>query len=53
MPDKQRQLPWDGRDRPLTIPLIAPLLAFGDSVIDAFKPTTGGMRLSRRNATFA
>jgi hypothetical protein len=40
MPDKQRQRPGIGRDRQLTMPLIAPLFAFGDSVIDAFDPTT-------------
>ena len=31
-----------GRDRQSTMPLIAPLFAFGDGVIDAFKPTTWG-----------
>ena len=41
MPEKQRQRPWDpGEIVRLRQCLIAPLFAFGDSVIDAFNPTT-------------
>ena len=42
MPDRQRQRPWDRARSSVDNAVDRSLFAFGDGVIDAFKPTTWG-----------